>query len=214
MIQIGVARVPGASAEALHRAGRRVLARLDGGEKKPIATEPGGKPFFPDHHAAFSISHSGEAAAVAYLRGVSLRLGCDIQRMSLSRDRTAISRRFFAPPEQAYIEGLAAGFFPHFPRFYRFYHIWVLKEAFLKARGWSIAGISRAPAFSLQPRQSETGTEMRITAEGGRYFLFESAGKGEEDRYALALAVDSAEETAPPRLVRFGPAPAFSLIGW
>lgn len=95
-----------------------------GEEGFAVEKRPGGKPFFRDHpDLHFSISHSGEYWMCAFSEA---ELGLDIQAVSEGRRYGRISRRFFHPEEQAYLE--AAGCRD-------FFDIWAAKEAYLKYTG-------------------------------------------------------------------------------
>jgi len=140
--------------EALRDEARRILGLLSPGGA--IARESGGRPYFADYRADFSISHSRNAAAVAVLpaplpfpegRSVSRtipRVGCDIQYADPRKDYAAISRAFFHHPEQEYIFSANGE-----EQYRRFYRIWVLKEAWLKMRGLSVFDMSRTPVFKI-----------------------------------------------------------------
>jgi phosphopantetheinyl transferase len=158
-----------------HRAeGRRILALLDALPselplkpeeailKRPIAYEPGGRPYFADQgypKTDFSISHSRNMVAAAWLCSPeSCRTGCDIQHCSPGKSFVEISRRFFHVCEQAYIEEDAAA------QLQRFYRIWVLKEAWLKLYGLSVFDMAKAPAFSIGGNP-QTGTETNILSK-------------------------------------------------
>jgi 4'-phosphopantetheinyl transferase len=76
-----------------------------------------------------SLSHSADLVAVATVIGRPI--GVDIQHLSPGLDTTALSARFFAPDEAAWVaaddgEGTRAD---------RFAHLWTRKEAVVKAAG-------------------------------------------------------------------------------
>lgn len=149
--------------------GRRILALLDrkagasGGNRAgehdgagfqgpagigDIAREDGGRPFFTDGRADFNISHSGRVAAVAYVRkeeGASrfFRTGCDVQQAGVRGNRDAIIRRFYHDEERRYVEAAP----DPLERNLRFFRLWVLKEAYLKMKGFSVGDIAKTPAF-------------------------------------------------------------------
>lgn len=166
---------------SLHTCGRRILGLLDEGHSPEIGTEPGGRPFFTDRHADFSISHSRSMAAVAYSTeknretGCPLRTGCDIQHVKPLKDFGEIARLQFSPEEQEYIV-TADG--PE--KIDRFYRIWVLKECFLKACGLSVFDMRTAPSFA------NAGGLAAEVNEPLNFFLYE-LGEGSE-RYMLAAA--------------------------
>ena len=161
--------------------GRRILRLLD--RDYPIAYEPGGRPYYADHHADFSVSHSRNMVVAAWLSGEDqaaggLRVGCDIQYVDRRKRHGAISRRFFFPAEQDYIES-AAGDAEGIRRFYR---LWVLKEAALKMRGRSVFEMKKAPSFSIGVTRSGAAGNTAPDC-----FLYELAGESGE-WYLLAVA--------------------------
>ena len=78
---------------------------------------------------AVSISHSGDIVACAVMDAGDV--GIDIEFPGRARNVTGIAERYFSPGEA---EWLASG-----PSD-RFYMLWVLKEAWLKAKGTGISG--------------------------------------------------------------------------
>jgi len=102
-----------------------------------LRIEKGGKPVltgaFADSGLEFNISHSGNhlACALAWRRQV----GIDIEALGRATNCEDVAARHYSPFEQAdlmRLEGEA--------RRERFFYYWTLKEAYLKARGGSIAG--------------------------------------------------------------------------
>jgi phosphopantetheinyl transferase len=181
--------------------GLRILSLLDAlpadpkeaSLKRPIAYEPGGRPYFPDFHADFSISHSRNMVATAIqISNEQLamsnekpppssfpegRIGCDIQYCNPGKSCVEISRRFFHADEQAYIENAGT------EQVRNFYRIWVLKEAWLKLHGFSVFDMIKAPVFSIG------GDPQTVTDEGGLvYFLYELSSPNFQEPYMLAAA--------------------------
>jgi phosphopantetheinyl transferase (holo-ACP synthase) len=158
----------------LHNEGRYILHLLDSMTSSVIKNESGGRPFFDDGHADFSISHSGRIAAVAFTNrilpgGRALRTGCDVQLVKAGKMRHYIAQRFYAPGERKYIENTGSGLWPDTNindciANLRFHQIWALKEAFLKAHGLSIADINKAPVFMFSPN-SDLGEEQSVSGE-------------------------------------------------
>jgi phosphopantetheinyl transferase (holo-ACP synthase) len=216
----------------LHNEGRHILQCLDSTTSSVIKNESGGRPFFDDGHADFSISHSGRIAAVAFTNRISptgraLHAGCDIQLVKNGKMRRYITQKFYAPEEREYIENTEGNIYPGANvndciANLRFHRIWVLKEAFLKAHGLSIAEINKAPAFIFSqnndPGEEQgasgeiTGTSrkcgaMKITVctnpidkiTGMRYFLYESREENSEC-YVMAAAIEESENSEPPEL--------------
>ncbi|MDR2069555.1 MAG: 4'-phosphopantetheinyl transferase superfamily protein [Spirochaetaceae bacterium] len=181
------------------------------GEGRLILTEAGGRPYFADCHADFSISHSKKAAAVSYLASPSpgrlFRTGCDIQYHQPQKAYREIAAHFFHPPEREFLaaagtEGLRA-----------FYLLWVLKEAYLKVRGGSVFDLCRCPAFNFEEAGGRSPPEIlrdRGELEGvyifpqgyrdGRdleFFLYET-GEPAADAYSLAVCRERDERDAGP----------------
>jgi phosphopantetheinyl transferase len=186
-----------AASKALHNEGRRILSLLDNqfglqknrsDEEPLIETETGGRPYYADHHADFSISHSRNIAAAAYLAesGKSPvveppalgRTGCDIQYIDPKKTHENIAARFFTQKERSYI---AAG--PASEQSALFCHIWALKEAYLKLKGLSIAEIEKAPEFLIGEKLPSS------------FYLYE-LGNPNGEHYALAAAIEKLPEPA------------------
>lgn len=170
---------------------RRVLRELDraAGEQFPtrheensgILTEPGGRPYFGDRRADFSVSHSRMMAAAAYFTtgqsAGAFRTGCDVQYVDPKKPREETARGFFALPEQEYI------FSGKGERPLRFCHIWTLKECFLKARGLSVFDIQKAPAFVIGGRpEAAPGRPFPMI-----FYLYEL---GTPPAYVLAVSLE------------------------
>ena len=98
----------------------------DASARWQIGRSPKGKPYFlsaPDLHC--SVTHSGDYWLGAYS---DQPLGIDLQIHRKVR-RAAVSRRFFHPAEDAYLQ--SAG--------YRdFFRVWAAKESFVKLSGEGI----------------------------------------------------------------------------
>ncbi len=67
-------------------------------------TLPRGKPFVPNSHWHFSLSHSGDLMAVALAR--SLQLGVDVEQMRPMDDYNLIAERYFAGDERRQLQAL------------------------------------------------------------------------------------------------------------
>ena len=174
--------------------GRRMLPLLEeyamgkASSDQTLAYEPGGRPYFADHHADFSISHSRNMVAAAFLplrEGTPCRIGCDIQYVDPHKSCVEISRRFFHDSEQAYIEQEETA------RIRNFYRIWALKEAWLKLHGFSVFEIAKAPAFSIDGKHENNPA----------FFLYELSSPVIPELYMLAAACQgdcfSGEELEP-----------------
>lgn len=161
------------------------------GKSGLILIEGGGRPYFAERPADFSVSHSKRAAAVSYLGfpslGRRLRTGCDIQYQQPKRAYRELAAHFFHPPEQEFLaaaeteaEGLRA-----------FYLLWVLKEAYLKIRGLSVFDLCRCPVFSFENRAGEAEGTYFFPEDPGDatdldFFLYELRDPA-GDAYSLAV---------------------------
>jgi phosphopantetheinyl transferase len=188
-------RVPGeaglSGAQVRTREGRRVLRLLDEDSSirdRPIHVESGGRPFFADHHADFSISHSHRMVAAAFsdggvVGGPPRRVGCDVQRRLPFLSQDEISERFFHPLERRYMA------FPQDPgeRALRFCRLWVLKEAYLKMKGLSVFDMAGTPCFF----SGKTSASMN-------FYLYEWGEAPEQ--YLLAVCREEEAGEAEPEL--------------
>jgi 4'-phosphopantetheinyl transferase len=115
---------------------RRHLARVDGPRCR-LRIDPGGKPALDRPYSSseleFNLSHSGSfvGCALAWRRQV----GLDLEERGRALDYALVAARHFSAQEQADLMRLEGA-----PRRERFLYYWTLKEAYLKARGGSIAG--------------------------------------------------------------------------
>ena len=137
--------------KSLSAAARRVLSGL--AERslldEDISIYENGRLFFPDRSADFSISHSGNAAAVSFVKGEmekgksGLRTGCDIQLIKPRRGMKDIAEEFFRQDEKEYIFSRDGSF----SETDRFFQIWTLKESYIKLRGLSVFDMAKVPSF-------------------------------------------------------------------
>ena len=152
----------------------RIRMMRDAGVGFEVAVGAHGKPYQPEHpDVAFSVSHSGSAAAGALLTGGVGDIGVDIERIGRADDvrRERIAAKFFTDGERrAIIDG---AYDPETS----FYVIWTRKEAYLKYTG---DGFSRAAATV------DTTSEI----EGCKIYtrIIETDG----ERYALSAAAPAA----------------------
>ncbi len=142
---------------------RRVVGDLTDTEPRDVRIEhgPNGKPDLARTHGLHvNLSHSGERALLAVSRHGPI--GVDIEVGRTGRPFARLSRRFFAPSEHEWIQGLAAADVAS-----GFYRLWTLKEAYLKAIGTGLTLSSRTfqvDAESDPPRLIETSPNQ-LTAE-------------------------------------------------
>jgi phosphopantetheinyl transferase len=165
---------------------RRILSQCEGRPltNEDIAREAGGRPFFPGSDTDFSISHSGNLAAVSLVRGKGLRTGCDVELVRPRAKAKEIAEDFFTIPERDYIE--SGGSFD----LTRFYQIWTLKECFLKLRGLSVFDISSTPSFISREGLYIFDAAGVSPISFNQYELAIAAG----ERYILTTAIEGTEE--------------------
>jgi 4'-phosphopantetheinyl transferase len=119
---------------AAHAALREILSGYLGKSASDIVfTRNGfGKPFLYDAEGngelSFNLSHSGELALAAFVRGRSI--GADVEFMRPMRDFELIAADHFTQQERALLEQAATGRKGH-----AFYTCWTRKEAYIKAIG-------------------------------------------------------------------------------
>ena len=93
-----------------------------------IGLEESGRPY-SDTGLGISIAHSGGLIACAVAESDPVVI--DVERPSPKRSTDRIAHRYFTSVERDWLSGEPAD---------SFYRLWVLKEAWLKARGTGIAG--------------------------------------------------------------------------
>jgi phosphopantetheinyl transferase len=167
---------------------RRILSLCEGRPLAPgdTAKDASGRPFFPDHDTDFSISHSGDLAAVSLVKGKNLRTGCDVELVRSRPRAKEIAEEFFTAPERDYI--VSGGQYDGA----RFYHIWTLKECFIKLRGLSVFDMAGVPSFV----SGKTLSGINANFESILFSLYELSGRADE-RYILAAALEGAKMEQP-----------------
>ena len=163
-----------------HAAARVLVAERLGTDPTAlvIGHEPGGRPTTPG--AAFSLSHSGDRAAVATTRP-GVNIGVDLERVRVRPQLDRLAARVFADDEYERWHRLAPRVRPRV-----FAQRWTEVEAVLKARGTGIAG-GFASARDLPPGWSCTPFD---------------AGGG----YVGAIASDTSPMVVRTRVFRLGDA--------
>jgi 4'-phosphopantetheinyl transferase len=101
-------------------------------EDMQISFNSFGKPYFSDIPLQFSITHSGNAAAVAFAN--SFPIGIDIEFRRQMSDMNQLSHRFFSDPELEFLKELSGDNLIN-----NFFRIWSAKEAYLKALGIGVS---------------------------------------------------------------------------
>ena len=142
-----------------------------------------GKPFLADEPAlAFNLSHSRDRALFAF--AWHAQLGVDLECVRPMPEAAQLAARFFCPTEAAILAATPAA-----ERSRAFFRAWTRKEAYLKATGEGILGLSDvevAIAADLPPRILAIGGD-RVQALGWSLYHLEPAAD-----YVGALALDGA----------------------
>ncbi|WP_017660318.1 4'-phosphopantetheinyl transferase family protein [Baaleninema simplex] len=94
-----------------------------------------GKPFLNGTPLAFNVSHSEDLALIAVTWNRAIGVDLEYKRQI---DSTALAERFFSPREVAALNEIA-----EHQRDDAFFNYWTCKEAYLKATGEGLAGLSR-----------------------------------------------------------------------
>lgn len=148
---------------------------------------PWGKPYWRD--LPFSISHSGTEALLAVCEGCPI--GCDIQWTGSAVDARGIAD-FFHPQERLALDALAAHDYTR-----SFYHMWVRKEAVMKACGMGLsAGIDRI-LVSGEANKRRASIQRALPHKDCHWWAPCTLGR---DGYAVGLAIPDHE--APRRIIR------------
>jgi len=117
----------------------RYLAAEPGGLRFQLG--PTGKPTLLDQkcgrpHLQFNLSHSGGRMLVSVSKGQEV--GIDLEQVRDNREPLKLAERFYAPAEFQWIMSRPAS-----DHALQFYHLWVAKEAFLKAQGTGISSLQQ-----------------------------------------------------------------------
>ena len=158
---------------------RRILSLL---EDKPlrdndIKQDENGRPYFTGRQADFSISHSGDIAAVSLVTGERLRTGCDIELVKPRANIREIADTFFSAVEKDYI--FSMNNLHDIEK--NFFTIWTLKECYLKLRGLSVFDMRNVPSF------------IYGKSHDGRHFIFDTADSPLKSFYVYELKNASGE---------------------
>lgn len=119
------------------------------GDRPPDAwifkTNEHGKPYLDPaagrSSLRFNLTHAAGLAACVVAFG--LEVGVDAENIQ-RKTEPGLSSRFFAPPEQAQLEGLSGE-----SRLRAFFDIWTLKESYVKGRGIGVSLPLRSFGFTL-----------------------------------------------------------------
>jgi len=143
---------------------------------------------------AISVSHDDERIAVAL--GSQGDIGIDVQHVEQRRRTADIARRHFSDAENAWLHGARPD---------AFYMLWVLKEAYLKARGTGLAGGLGSLECRVEPpvieAKSDVPSALALYTLGDAYLAVAALACGVGEIRAECWQPSHAVETPPPRLV-------------
>ncbi len=98
----------------------------------------------------FSVTHCEGLVAVAVASLPGVNIGVDFEPLHRPAYDTGVVDAYFHPNEARYVRALESA------RSTRFLELWTLKEAYLKATGEGLSGLSRAPSFVVAGTVQET----------------------------------------------------------
>ena len=125
----------------------------------------------PECGLSFNLTNCEEL--VACLVGGGAEVGIDAEPLTRAEQILALAMRVFSPLEQAQLEALPAA-----QRADRALSLWVLKEAYIKARGLGLAIPLRQFSFQFDDGCIRLAIEpsLQDRSEGWSFCLFEHAG--------------------------------------
>lgn len=132
----------------------------------------------------FNVSHSGNAALLAFTRGRAL--GVDVEYMREDFDHNAIAARFFSENERCQLAALAAA-----ERYRGFFRCWTRKEAYIKAVGTGLSLPLDQFDVSLKPDDQNALLSTRPNASEAALWSMREVPAG--DGYVAALCVRGQE---------------------
>lgn len=136
---------------------RMVMARLHNCEPAKFSMQPSGPTQFNENIAPWfiNLSHSGDkCCCVVSDKGPC---GIDVEQQSKARPFTRLVKHFYADSEQAMFQDL-----PKAALAQLFYQSWTLKEAFIKARGKTIAHHLNDLQLKIQAGRLALQTDLSI----------------------------------------------------
>lgn len=141
---------------------------------------PAGQPASSALHTVdFNLSYSGPLVACAVIRG--RRIGVDIEQVSPRIHTPGLERMVMSPEERAWLEAMDVS-----DRHRAFFSIWVLKEAWAKARGEGL-GLPFGEV-TLRPGAHALVTDLSAADDDGAHWQFVRCRVKGEAELALALA--------------------------
>lgn len=182
---------------------RVMLADLVGGGPGDLAmrTDERGRPHLtgaePGRSPAFSITHTRGLVACAV--AVAGEVGVDAEHTGRSGDLERLARRYFAPGELAFLDGL-----PPQERRRGFLVVWTLKEAFLKARGEGISVSLSSFSFDLSVSPPGFTCDAALAADPGAWSFRCAAPQPEQVMAWSWRGMDDAAGSASPVRVPAG----------
>lgn len=143
--------------------------------------KPALHPALAQNDLHFNLSHSGELALFAFVRGPLV--GIDIELIRSNIEYEQIAQRFFSPQEQHALRML-----PATEMAVAFFRCWARKEAYIKARGQGLSIPLDQFSVSLRPGEPPRLLHhQNDPQEAARWSLYDLT-PGED--YAAALAVE------------------------
>jgi len=142
-----------------------------------------GKPYLAapaDDSLCFNLSHSGQLALLAFVRG--REVGVDIEQRRELRDLASLAHISFSPNEYAVFCGLSAA--DQRPAFFA---CWSRKEAFIKATG---QGVSQLADFDVSLAPGDPAALLRVDGEPPGAVRWSLQDLPAIPGYAAALVVD------------------------
>jgi 4'-phosphopantetheinyl transferase len=163
-----------------HAVLRMLLSRYLGRahDKQEFVTTGKGKPGLPSGKLRFNLSHSHGCALIAVSSGVEV--GVDIELVKHKEALDGLAQRFYAGAECAWLSSAES----QQEYLDRFYHVWVCKEAYLKALGLGLAVSLKS--FSVIDLDSKTLMPMLSSADGEKCYLASSLVQQAGGCYRLA----------------------------
>lgn len=160
----------------------------------PIETSKNGKPYAVGHDGRpaewrFSLSHSGELAAVAMAR--LWEVGVDAEPADRPIDARRVAERFFPPSDRRAMAGLEGDALRG-----AFLRLWTLREAVVKAFGATMAeALSQEFHVDASPDASGDASRVEVSALGRRASVVRC-----DDQEHLVVVAVAHDERATARL--------------
>jgi 4'-phosphopantetheinyl transferase len=130
----------------------------------------------------FSVSHSGDVAMLAIVRGREVGVDLEMIRENVEIDKLA--ERYFSERERASLRELSNG-----ERVRAFFRCWTCKEAFLKAQGF---GLSRSlGSFDVEVNPSFPARLLATRPDSDEATRWSLHDVPTEENYAAAVAWES-----------------------